>query len=178
MRSIGFSILVIMAMIVAVPAAGAVDVDVANLIESGASFDGQTVTVTGELVGDYGLRRDGTTWTQLNQDSYAQNPVSEGGALAGSNIGIGVRIPTDLVVGLDRPGRYRMVGPTVEVTGTWRFHDPQRSGESFLDVTTLVTVEGGRALTEPPDFLSYGVGGLLILGSVVALGARRRTRRE
>lgn len=177
MRWLALGILVI-AMMVPVPVAHAVDVDVVVLVEDGASYDGQTVTVTGELVGDYGSRRDGTTWTQLNQDPYAQNPVSEGGALAGSNLGIGLRIPTDLVVGLDRPGRYRMVGPTVAATGTWRFHDPQRSGESFLDVTTLVTVEAGRSLTESPNWASYGVGGLLILGSLLGLGARRRSRHE
>jgi hypothetical protein len=178
MRRLGLGILIIVAVMVHAPAAHAVEVDVAVLVENGATFDGQTVTVTGELVGDYGSRRDGTTWTQLNQDSYAQNPVTEGGALTGSNIGIGVRIPTDLIVDLDPPGRYRMVGPTVAATGIWRFHDPQRSGESFLDVTTLVTVEAGRSLTESPDWASYGVGGLLILGSVLALGARRRSRRE
>lgn len=178
MRRWGLGALVIVALMVHAPAAHAVDVDVTDLVGDGASFDGQTVTVTGELIGDYGSRRDGTTWTQLNQDSYAQNPVTEGGALTGSNTGIGVRIPTDLVVGLDRPGRYRMVGPTVEVTGTWRFHDLERSGESFLDVTTLVTVEAGRSLTESPNWMSYGVGGLLILGSVLSLGARRRSRRE
>jgi opacity protein-like surface antigen len=178
MRRFGLGVLVIVAVMVQVSAAQAVDVDVVVLVEDGASFDGQTVTVTGELIGDYGSRRDGTTWTQLNQDSYAQSPVSEGGALSGSNVGIGVRIPTELMVGLDNPGRYRMVGPTVQVTGTWRFHDPQRSGESFLDVTTLVTVEAGRALTESPNWVSYGVGGLLILGSVLALGARTRARRQ
>ena len=178
MRRLGLGMLIIVAVMVHAPAAQAVDVDVADLVGDGVRFDGQTVTVTGELVGDYGSRRDGTTWTQLNQDSYAQNPVTEGGALTGSNSGIGVRIPTDLVVGLDPPGRYRMVGPTVAATGIWRFHDPQRSGESFLDVTTIVTVEAGRSLTESPDWASYGVGGLLILGSVLALGARRRSRRE
>ncbi len=178
MRRLGLGIIVIVAMTVPVHAARAVDVDVAVLVENGAGFDGQTVTVTGELVGDYGTRRDGTTWTQLNQDSYAQSPVSEGGQLTGSNVGIGVRIPTDLVIGLDPPGRYRMVGPTVEATGTWRFHDPQRSGESFLDVTTLVTLEAGRSLNEPPNWASYGFGALLILGSILAFGARKRSRRE
>ncbi len=178
MMRLGIAIFVIMASMAQVPVAVAIDVDVVALIEDGANFDGQTVTVTGELVGDYGSRRDGTTWTQLNQDPYARSPVSEGGDLAGSNVGIGVRIPTDLVVDLDPPGRYRMVGPTVEVTGTWRFHDPQRSGESYLDVTSLVTVEAGRSLSEAPDSASYGIGVLLILGSVLALGARKRSRRQ
>jgi len=134
------------------------DVAVSDLVADGESYSGTEVTVIGELVGDHGNRRDGFTWTQLNGDSYTSAPVADGGPLAGSNIGIGIRMPTELVDGLDPPGRYRMVGPIVRVTGVWKYHDPVRQGETYLDVTSMEVVDPGRTLHEPPLWGSYVVG--------------------
>lgn len=46
------------------------EVSVVDLVEQGARYGGTEVTVVGELIGDYGSRSDGFTWTQLNGDSY------------------------------------------------------------------------------------------------------------
>ncbi len=149
---------------------------VSDLVGDGASFAGIEVTVIGELVGDYGARRDGWTWTQLNGDSYAFSPVADGGGLVGSNIGIGVRMPSELAVGLDAPGRYRTVGPIVELTGVWKYHDPDRQGETYLDVMSLVVVESGRSLHDPPSWSVYIVGAVLVMiaGAVMLQYARKR----
>lgn len=133
----------------------AVTVSVVELLADGESFSGQEVTVVGELVGDYGFRSDGRVWTQLNSDSYAIRPIVEGGPLRGSNIGLGIRMPADVVQDLDPPGRYRLVGPVVSVTGVWRYHDAQRQGESFLDVTSVVVQAPGRDLAEHPNWGVY-----------------------
>ena len=45
------------------------DISVDELLAGGAAFDGRTITVIGELIGDYGFRRDGSAWSQLNGDS-------------------------------------------------------------------------------------------------------------
>ena len=152
------------------------EVVVSDLVADGASFAGIEVTVVGELIGDYGARRDGWTWTQLNGDSYAFAPIADGGGLRGSNIGIGVRMPSELAEGLDAPGRYRTVGPIVELTGVWRYHDPVRQGETYLDVTALMVVSAGRPLQEPPGWSVYGVGILLLIiaGVVMWNYAHRR----
>ncbi len=134
----------------------AVSVSAAALVADGEGFSGMEVTVVGELVGDYGFRNDGTVWAQLNGDSYAIRPIAEGGPLRGSNVGIGIRMPADLAANLDPPGRYRRVGPIVSVTGIWRYHDPNRQGESFLDVSALVVDTPGRNLAEHPDWVLYG----------------------
>ena len=153
--------------------AGAVPVSVADLLADPESY--AVVVVRGELVGDFGERGDGTVWTQLNDDAYVEDPIPGGGSLAGANVGIGVRIPADLWPGFDRPGGYRARGPVVELRGTWRYHDPDRGGESYLDVTGLRLLEEPRGLEEGVDWLPLGLGaGLLALAGGVALLTRRR----
>lgn len=134
---------------------------------------GEEVVVTGELVGDYGVRGDGFTWAQLNGDTYAVTPLLEGGEFSGANVGIGIRMPHALAAGLDAPGGYRTRGPLVTVAGRWRFHDPDRGGESYLDVTTLALVEPGRSLSEPVSAGPY-LAGLALVALAVALYPRRR----
>lgn len=164
-------------LVIGAQSAFASEVAVIDLIDDGAVFDGEVITVVGELIGDYGNRRSGVTWTQLNQDRYVIEPIAEGGKPVGANIGIGVQVPSELLVGADRPGRYRQVGPIVSLTGVWKYHDPDRQGESYLAVTTLDTVRSGESLSEPPDWLAAGVGvGLLIIG--LGLLAMRRRRQH
>jgi hypothetical protein len=165
----------IVAVILALPgAASATEVSVTSLIEDGESFDGEVITVVGELVGDYGSRRDGFTWTQLNQDAYVEAPVVDGGPLVGGNVGIGVQIPTDLTTSFDPPGRYRQVGPIVAATGVWKYHDPQRQGESYLAVDGIEVLEQGRELSEPPDWIALTIGLALAVGAIAVLALRRR----
>jgi membrane protein implicated in regulation of membrane protease activity len=151
--------------------ASAMTVAAVDLIDDGESFSGQEVTVVGELVGDYGFRSDGSMWTQLNSDSYAIRPIVEGGPLRGSNTGIGIRMPAALARDLDPPGRYRLVGPVVAATGIWRYHDPQRQGESFLDVTSIALQAPGRDLSEHPNWSVYGAAfAFAVIAGVATIG--------
>lgn len=149
-----------------------VGLDVAELLKNPEEYAGE-VTVSGELIGDYGFRRDGFMWTQLNDDSYAENEILDDGALTGGNIGVAVRIPDAIAGQLDPPGGYRVRGPVVAVSGIWKYHDPDRGGESYVDVTSLIVVEPGRELVEHPNYLVLVAGGILLFG---ALGLRRRRR--
>jgi hypothetical protein len=170
--SISFAFLMLLASPVS-----AGEVTVSDLVADGARYADEEVTVAGELVGDYGNRRDGFTWTQLNGDAYASAPIAAGGDLAGSNIGIGIRMDTELAAGLDPAGRYRRVGPVVVVTGTWKYHDPARQGETYLDVTAVETLTGGRVLHEPPLWWAFGVG-LLLMSIAGALWWRYLRQRD
>ena len=158
------------------PAAFAEDlgtVDVAELLENPTDYVGE-ITIAGELIGDYGFRSDGFMWTQLNDDSYAVDPVQDGGALTGGNIGVAVRIPSSLAEQLDPPGGYRVRGPVINATGIWKYHDSDRGGETYLDVVSLVVTDGGRELAEHPNPVVLVAG----LGLVVSAGvAWRRSRR-
>jgi hypothetical protein len=151
------------ALLVAAPARlGAVEVTVAEVVQGASGMDGEVLTVDGELVGDYGSRGDGWMWTQLNGDVYVSSPIIEGGSAAGGNVAIGIRMPIALAQGLDPPGRYRIRGPLVRVTGIWRYHDPQRGGETYLEVQSLTVIEPGHPLEEEPDWLVVIVGGSLV----------------
>jgi hypothetical protein len=149
-------------------------VPVSQLMDDGARFDNTEVTVEGELVGDYGFRDDGFMWTQINDDSYARDALVDGGPRTGANVGVGVRMPSALGEGLDPVGGYRLEGPLVQLTGIWRYHDPDRGGESYLDVSELVVVEGGRRLEEGPDWVVLVLSVLLLVTSLVMWRQHRR----
>ena len=148
-----------------------------DLIESSENFSGVEVTVTGELVGDYGHRRGGWSWVQINDDSYAVAPLRDGGAMTGSNIGIGARLPERLIADLDPPGGYSRRGPLVSLTGTWRHHDPGRGGESYLDVTTLTVGEPGRPLTDDAAIAPRLIAATVLWAAVAAIWVRHRRPR-
>lgn len=169
-----FVVFVLLLSVAGVPAAFAQEgpvVDVADLLETPTEYAGE-ISVVGELIGDYGFRSDDSMWTQLNDDSYALDPVLDDGALTGGNIGVAVRIPVALTEQLDPPGGYRVRGPVVEATGVWKYHDPDRGGETYIDVIELTVVEPGRGLTEHPTWFVGAVGLILI---AYAIFMRRRT---
>jgi len=178
MRSL-FTAFVFVGVVAAVPGiATAQDealVPVEVLLAEAESFSGSTITIEGELVGDYGFRSDGTMWTQLNDDSYARDALVDGGPRTGGNTGVGIRMPDTLAEGLDAPGGYRLEGPLVRATGTWKYHDPDRGGESYLDVSSLEVVEVGRQLEEGPDWIVL-VAGLAVLALSLGLWLTRRQR--
>ena len=154
------------------PAVGR-EVSVADLVADPGSYEGE-ITLEGELVGDYGHRRDGSTWAQLNGDSYATSPVAAGGPLTGPNVGVGVRLPTELAETLDGPGGYRFRGPLVRLTGEWKYHDPARGGESYLEVTSVDVIERALRLDERPDWVVIVLGSvLLFLAGLVRIRGRR-----
>ncbi|MDR9450695.1 MAG: hypothetical protein RI637_05690 [Acidimicrobiia bacterium] len=151
------------------------DISVDELLAGGAAFDGRTITVIGELIGDYGFRRDGSAWSQLNGDSYATGPLLEGGDLTGSNAGIGVRAPAALIENLDPPGDYHHRGPLIRATGIWKYHDEDRAGETYLDVVLIEVLEPGRVFDETANPAVLAAGAMFLL-TALWLGYRSRRR--
>jgi len=165
----------------AAPAAAAEPVvDLADLLADPGAYAAPEVPlirVRGELVGDFG-RRDGVVWTQVNDDPYATAPLLAGGDLAGGNLGVGVRIPEVLWQDVGSAGGYRHRGAIVEVVGAWRHHDPDRSGESYLDVTGFALVEGEQPLDEDIPWTILGIGAILMVaaGAITLRGRGLRPR--
>lgn len=157
---------------IGVPAQAAEEVTVSQLVTQSEELDGVTVVVEGELIGDYGFRDDGTMWTQLNGDSYAQVPLLQSRRPAGGNIGVGVSMPAELAKGLGPPGGYRNRGPLVQVTGVWLHHSDDRRGESFLQVETLEVLEPGIPLHEPANGWTIAIG-LVLLAAAALVWATR-----
>lgn len=149
------------------PASAAEEVQVPEILELGAELAGAEITVEGELVGDYGFRDDGSMWTQLNGDAYVDQPLREGGSPVGANVGIAVTMPADLAKILDHPGGYWNRGPAVRVIGIWRYHDPARQGESYLEVRSLTVTEPGRQLDDEINWTVVTLGALLLASAAV-----------
>jgi hypothetical protein len=151
-----------------VPAAPAIaqEIAVSELLAESPDLSNQEITIEGELVGDFGFRGDGWMWTQLNDDPYVDHPIRDGIAPIGGNIGVGVRIPSELAENLDHPGGYHYRGPVVRLTGIWRHHDPNRQGESYLEVEILELIDEGRILDEGVVWWTVFVG----LGLLAAAG--------
>lgn len=164
--------------LVSMPGAEADEISVSELVENSADLAGEKVSVSGELVGDYGNRVDGWTWTQINDDAYVRDPIREGGDPQGANTGIAVRIPTDWMARLGPPGGYRNRGPIVSVTGTWKFHDPERQGESYLEVESLSVIESSRRLDVEVDWTAALAGAILLAAAGVVAQATRPTREQ
>ncbi len=72
------------------------------------------------------------------------------------------------------PGGYRQHGPLVEVTAIWRYHDPDRGGESYLEARSLTVLEPGRALREDPHWVVLGAGVALLAAAGLLWLTRRR----
>jgi len=149
----------------------------ADLLLAAADYSGEVVTIEGELVGDYGFRRDGWMWTQLNDDSYARAAVADGGDLTGDNTGIGVRVRSAFVRDLDPAGGYRLEGPLVRITGVWRYHDPDRGGESYLDASAVELIDAGRRLQEGPDWTVF-IAGLVLVAASLLMWRMRESKLE
>lgn len=170
MRHLRAALLTMTFVLVPLPGLASDEIPISELLEMASELAGEEVTLQGELVGDYGNRNDGWTWTQVNDDAYVDEPIREGGTPQGANIGVGARIPTELTSELDPPGGYRNRGPVVRLTGTWKYHDAERQGESYLQVETVTVVEQGRQLQNQVDLTPVILGGfLLACAGVIAL---------
>lgn len=144
------------------------------------AWDGREVTVTGEVIGDYSVRGD-VVWFQLNDDPYAAVPLGERNLPAGGNIGIGVRVPSELWdPDWGGPGRYGVRGPIVEIKGRFLHNSPADQGETFIDGHTAVLVEPSRPIERPPASPVPAVVGVVLgaIGIVLYRVGRRPTYRR
>jgi hypothetical protein len=161
------------------PAAAAEEVSISDLVTDSSAYDVDTVgeiTIEGELVGDF-QRRGEWVWVQVNGDAYAEQALLDGADLAGSNIGVGARISSNVFdeLGVDVPGGYRVRGAVVMLTGVWRHRDDARGGESWFDASSALVVRVEHHLDEPMDWRIMGLGLLLL---VISAGAGLATRRK
>lgn len=153
-----------LALAVMLAATSHVAVSVAELDTDPETWNGRSVVVTGEIVGDYSIRSD-VVWVQLNDDDYVETPLAERQAPSGTNSGMGVRLPLDVFDDSWGPaGGYGVRGPIVEVEAVFRHNSPDDQGETFLDASSVELVEPSRPIEQRPgSVLRASIGVLLTL---------------
>jgi hypothetical protein len=168
-------IVALISTLLAQPAAAG-EVSIAELDAEAPSWSGMEVTIEGEIVGDYSIRGD-EMWVQVNDDAYADEPLIETGRLAGGNVGMGVRIPTEVFsTDWGVPGGYHTRGPVVRVTGTFRYADPATGGDTFVDATSVVLVEPARPLEPPAAEMGLLAGAVAMMALGAGMWGRARWR--
>lgn len=158
---------------------GQVEASVADLEADPTAYDGHTVSMIGEVVGDYGIRSD-VVWIQLNTDAYATDPLLSRDDAAGSNQGIGVRYPRALHdERWGEPGGYGVRGPLVEVVGTFRYNDDETSGETFIDAREISLVEPSHPIDRrEPDRSMWIAAIAAALAGAASYGTAQLRRRR
>lgn len=157
---------------------GQIEVDAAELDAAPERYDGRTVVITGEVIGDYGIRAD-VVWIHVNTDIYASQPLQDRSDAVGSNQGIGVRYPRDLHDATwGEPGSYGTQGPILRVEGVFHYNDTATSGETFVEATSIELVQASRTGVVRESETGIWIAAILSAVTGIALYASAWLRRR
>ena len=120
-----------------------------DVVEEPSTFDGASVVVQGEAIGDV-LRADSEhRWVNV----------------LGGGVAIGVYMPTAMADRIQHFGMYRTFGDTVAVSGIVNVACEQHGGEFDIHAEELEIVEAGGPRENPVNPWKLPIGlGLLALG--------------
>lgn len=120
-----------------------------DLIEGGAKYDGQVVTIQGEVIGDI-MCRGAHTWINVHDGPFTT---------------IGVWGPSNLFQGISVTGAYKTKGYVVRITGTFRRDDPAQGGEMDIQASAIEVVSQGAPISHPIARHRIVLGALGILSA-------------
>ena len=150
--------------------AAAADVSSTTLIEEPATWDGRTVTFTGEAVGEAMVRGD-EVWLHLNDDAYAEGSIASGASPQGYNSGIAVVVDAEDAGVVRVFGDYRHQGDVVQVSGIFNAACPEHGGDMDVHATEISVVREGMALDHTPGTSSFVPLGIAFAAAASAAGA-------
>lgn len=150
-------------------------VSTSTLIENMASYDGKTVTIQGEAIGDL-MVRGVNAWITVNDDVYSSKSIEEGGELVGmSNSGIAVWVPEQEGREIGIFGGYKNKGAVVRLTGTFHRACAEHGGDTDIHASSLEVIEPGHPFSKP--FKWGELAAVIVLAAAIAvLWRTRRTR--
>jgi hypothetical protein len=155
MRTIALGLALVLALPVTALAAGPTNPQIpknnptsAQLVEHPKSYDGLTVTFTGEAIGEV-MVRGAYAWIHLNDDAYEERNVEEGAKLGGYNSGMAVYLPADLTSKVDTYGDYKHEGSIVQITGTFNDACKEHGGDMDIHATSLKVLVPGHVVVDP-----------------------------
>ncbi len=140
-------------------------------------FDGLLVTYAGEVVGDV-LARDGGSWLLVNDDRYAldQGPLTAGGTPNGTNSGLSVWLPDPLDDLADEPGRAKVRGDVLVITGRVHRTDPADGGGLTIRAEEAEVLAEAVPVEVPVHWRQVGAAGVLAVLALVMLWREREQR--
>jgi hypothetical protein len=109
--------------------ATAQEVSSTDLIENALTLDGETVTYTGEVIGDI-LKRGDHTWLNLSDGSNA----------------IGIWVDTEQLGDVSIPGRYEEHGDEVRITGVFHRACREHGGDMDIHAENLELLRAGASV--------------------------------
>ncbi|MEA4966252.1 MAG: hypothetical protein VB055_10565 [Oscillospiraceae bacterium] len=129
-----------------------------DLIEKASLYDGTTVSFGGEVVGDI-----------LYRGSYAWIGVDDGANT------ISISIPASEAKKIAYVGRYRTVGDTVQLTGTFHRACAEHGGDLDLHADAITVVEKGHTVQDDPSIgLLLAAGACFLCALTVTIFVIRR----
>jgi hypothetical protein len=106
-------------------------IDLNSLIEDALEYNGQTVTVEGEAIGE-ALKRGEYSWVNINDGSNA----------------IGIWLKTEDAEKIAYFGGYKSKGDTIRITGTFSRDCPEHGGDVDIHCSSFEVIKKGGALKE------------------------------
>lgn len=150
----------------------------AMVVACPAAFDRRRVRYAGELVGDL-LQRDGGAWALVNDDEYAlrYGPLPTHREHRGSNSGLSVWLPTELLDDITGLGRPNQRGDVVVLDGHIRRTDPTDGGGLTLRADKLHILQSAQSLTAPLDRPQAILAATSLLAAALLWTQRKRASR-
>lgn len=146
------------------------DTPIVDLSQADSYYDGQTVRVTGEVVGDCitAGASDGYCWITVTDPAFDINNTVE------------IYMTTEQASRIDAYGRYGQIGTIISVQGTFNLVCAEHQGESDVHADTVTVSQRGRAIPDEYDATDLLPGvtaiviGLVMMLVVWRLQERRR----
>ncbi len=127
------------------------EVTTKDLVESSPIYEGRTVILRGEVIGDI-MPRKTFAWINL-QDQFNA---------------VGVWAPLALTKNISRRGNYRYHGDIIEVRGIFDHADPEFGGEFCIRAAEIKVIEKGFLLAHPLGQVKINIA-FSMLGLVLCL---------
>lgn len=125
-------------------------VELNQLVENAEAMDGQTVTVTGEAIGE-AMERGDHAWVNINDGTNA----------------MGIWMPLDDAQRIKLLGDYKHIGDQLQVTGVFNRACAQHGGDVDIHSDSVKVVKSGYATAESVSAPKIIIGLVLVCLALV-----------
>ncbi|MDF2888192.1 MAG: hypothetical protein K0R23_2577 [Lacrimispora sp.] len=126
--------------------------DINDLIEKAKEYDGEDVTIQGEVIGE-SMKRGNYSWININDGTNA----------------IGIWLDSDIAEGILSYGHYKSKGDTVKITGIFNRACKEHGGEADLHSSSFEIVKNGYEVKEQISPVKIIIAVILTLFALVLM---------